>query len=308
MTEIPVPTTDRAQAAQDLRTYGYCVLADVLDESLREELRERILEQAAGERSRGAFAGGSDERLYLGGAGRGERDNRRVWALLNKGSVFQRLLSHPDVGQLLSDVLGDPYLLSAIQANFASPGDDPLPLHSDQGYVPRPWPRYAMTASVIWMLDAFTEHNGATTVVPNTHVPDEQGDPRAAVHRARLIRKGGIPVCGPAGSALIFDGRIVHGTGVNTTDRARLAVLTYFCRPFVRQQENFSLSLAPEVIAALPDDIKALLGFRIWKTLGSVEGICAEGDIVDRQVHPVRLLEKTGRPYSERERSALTPR
>ncbi|PJM98532.1 hypothetical protein CG740_35425 [Streptomyces sp. CB01201] len=308
MTEVPVPTTDRARAAQDLRTYGYCVLAGALDEPLREELRERIVQQAAGERSRGAFGGESAEGLYLGGSGRGERDNKRVWTLLNKGSVFQRLLDHPDVGQLLAQILGDPYLLSAIQANFVSPGDDPLPLHSDQGYVPRPWPPYAMTASVIWMIDAFTEDNGATTVVPNTHVPDERSDPRAAVQRARLIRKGGIPVCGPAGSALIFDGRIVHGTHVNTTDRARLAVLTYFCRPFVRQQENFSLSLAPEVVSALPENIRALLGFRIWQTLGSVEGVCAEGDIVDRPPHPLRLLDETGRLYCEQERNALTPR
>lgn len=295
MIELPVPTADLAQAGQDLSRAGYCILAGALPDGVRDELRARIGKQAAGERALGvgeseAKPGGK----YMGGAGRAEKSNRRVWNLLNKGQVFQRLLTHPDVNTLVAQVLDEGFLLSAIQANFVSPGDDPLPIHSDQGYVPRPWPPYAMTASVMWMPDDFTADNGATTVVPGSHLERSPADPAETLARARLIRKGGIPACGPAGSALVFDGRIVHGTGFNSTAEQRLGVLTYFCRPFLRQQENFFLSLRPEVVANLPADVKARLGYQVWKTLGSVEGVCAEESFVDRPAHAVGELDLDG--------------
>jgi ectoine hydroxylase-related dioxygenase (phytanoyl-CoA dioxygenase family) len=295
MIELPVPTADPAQAGQDLSRAGYCVLTGALTDDVRDQMRTRVREQAVGERALGV---GVDDTKpggrYMGGAGRADKSNRRVWNLLNKGQVFQRLLTQPDVNTLVGQIVGDDFLLSGIQANFVSPGDDPLPIHSDQGYVPRPWPPYAMTASVIWMLDEFTEHNGATTVVPGSHVERPSIEAAETLARARLIRRGGIPVCGPAGSALVFDGRIVHGTGFNSTGEQRLGALTYFCRPFLRQQENFFLSIRPEVLANLPGEVKARLGYQVWKTLGSVEGVCAEESFVDRPVHVLGELDPGG--------------
>jgi ectoine hydroxylase-related dioxygenase (phytanoyl-CoA dioxygenase family) len=296
--ELPGPTTDLAQARADLAHHGYCVLRDALPPTILQAVRDRVVEQAEGERVLGiGREEGVDPERFIGGSGRGEGNNGRVWTLVNKGEVFQHLLLQPDVKALVAEVLGTPFLLSSIQANLVSPGDKALPSHSDQGYVPRPWPAYSMTASVIWMLDAFTEHNGATTVIPGTHVGSEPVEEQVAMSRARLFRRGGIPVCGPAGSALVFDGRIVHGTGVNTTDKRRLGILTYFCRPFMRQQENFTLSVAPDVLPTLPAEVKALLGFQVWKTLGSVEGVCAENAFVTRPARSLGPVDTTGRPH-----------
>ena len=78
---------------------------------------------------------------------------------------------------------------------------------------------------------------------------------------------------GPAGTALVFDGRIWHGTGANiTADDRRYGVLTYFCRPWMRPQENYTLSTHPDVVDTLDDELRALLGLRVWRTLGGVEG------------------------------------
>jgi ectoine hydroxylase-related dioxygenase (phytanoyl-CoA dioxygenase family) len=302
---LPIPTTDIELASRDLKEHGYCVLLNALSDDLRDRIRARIIEQAAGERELGiGVTDGVAPENYIGGSGRGEGNNGRVWNLVNKGEVFQNLLTHPEVNRLVAQVLEDPFLLASIQANFVSPGDKPLPIHSDQGYVPRPWPPYALTSSVIWMFDDFTEQNGATTVVPGSHIERGSSDARATINRARLIRKGGIPVCGPSGSALIFDGRIVHGTGVNITDERRLGVLTYFCRPFVRQQENFTLSVRPDVLETLSDEVKAKLGFQVWKTLGSVEGVCAEGSLVRRAEPALGPVDVAGRPTSPAGESA----
>src|SRR5204863_9727653 len=76
---------------------------------------------------------------------------------------------------------------------------------------------------------------------------------------------------GPAGAILCFDGRMWHGTGANTTERPRHALLSYHCRPFVRQQENFVLGLDPEIRAAERPELLDRLGFATWAGLGRVE-------------------------------------
>ncbi len=39
----------------------------------------------------------------------------------------------------------------------------------------------------------------------------------------------------------MFDGRLWHGTGANRTTRKRHLLLGYFCRPWIRPHENFTL-------------------------------------------------------------------
>ena len=43
---------------------------------------------------------------------------------------------------------------------------------------------------------------------------------------------------GPAGTMLMFDGRLWHGTGANRTTRKRHLRLGYFCRPWVKRRQG----------------------------------------------------------------------
>jgi hypothetical protein len=49
-------------------------------------------------------------------------------------------------------------------------------------------------------------------------------------------------------------------------------VLAAYCRPFIRPQENHTMSLAPEVLAECSPELLALLGFQTWNGLGMIEG------------------------------------
>ena len=254
---LPDVTSDLDQACADLDELGVARIADVLSPSELDALRTRLVEQAAAERSAGvAFIDG-------GGA------NQRVWNLPSKGAAFRDLLRRPLVRTLARHVLDGDYCLSSHTANIAGPGGAPMVLHSDQGYAPRDI-EMALTMNVMWMLVDFTEDNGATRLVPGSHrIPAEPpGDRPVAT----------VPGVGPAGTALVFDGRIWHGTGANTTAAEyRYGVLTYFCRPWMRPQENYTLSTHPDVLASADDELRALLGLRVWRTLGGVEGPWGRG-------------------------------
>jgi ectoine hydroxylase-related dioxygenase (phytanoyl-CoA dioxygenase family) len=266
-----------AQARDRVTEQGYVVIPDALAPARLEQVRDRVREQAAAEAAAGvAF-------FDSGGA------NQRVWCLLNKGDIFRELLRHPVITELLAVLLGESLLLSSLAANIAGPGGRPMGLHSDQKYVPLPQPPYPLVATAIWMLDDFTEANGATRVVPRSHV--WSCDPHAQ------LRPATVAATGPAGGVLVFDGRLWHGTGANRTDSPRHGIVMHFCRPFIRQQDNFSLSLAPDVLRELTPEERALLGFRVWKTLGGVEGP-GSGEPFPAGRSPVRALhlDHSGRP------------
>ncbi|MGC1341819.1 MAG: phytanoyl-CoA dioxygenase family protein [Candidatus Binataceae bacterium] len=265
---LPQITRDLAQAKLDLDSFGYCLIAEALAPGDLRALRERLVEQAAAEAEIGRAT-------RDGGPG---APNQRVWNLINKGRAFRDLIIHPLVDAMMPHLLGTGFILSSLTANIAGPGGAPMYLHRDQGYLPFHTPT-PVVANIAWMLDDVTSANGGTRLVPRSHLSAAPlGDPADTSQT--------IAAQGPAGSALVFDGRIFHGTGPNSTESRRHVLLSYFARPFMRAQENPFLSLDAEVERALSDRLKARLGYKIWGTLGGVEGP-AEAAIVARPAHPL---------------------
>ena len=76
---------------------------------------------------------------------------------------------------------------------------------------------------------------------------------------------------GKAGTAVVIDGRIWHSTGRNVSGDDRIAALTYFSAPQFRTQENIAVGVAQEVLDEADDDLRALLGFKVWNGYGRIE-------------------------------------
>jgi ectoine hydroxylase-related dioxygenase (phytanoyl-CoA dioxygenase family) len=247
---------DLDPAFEDLERDGFCVVPDVLTPGEVTAVRTRLVEVARQESAAGVSAGRAE----------GPR-NQRVYALTHKGDEFVFLLEHPVLWRLMSHVLGPDFLLSSITANIAGPGGPPMALHPDQGYIPPPWPPYPLVANIMWMLDDFTTENGATRFVPGSH----RAAPGGATDQARAAEA--IPVTGRAGSVLCFDGRVLHQTGANTTaSELRHGVLTYCCKPWIRQQENSSLSLPEALWPRLSEPVRQLVGLKMYAGLGMIDG------------------------------------
>ena len=303
--ELPSPTGDLEKAKAELDAFGYCLLADALEPARLAAVRTRLEQQALAERQVGIgyIDGGPGQNwgTFRDDEGRPRSNafteayggiNQRLWMLVNKGRVFVDLLSHAAARALIGHVLGDEYILSSFIANIANPGGMPMKLHTDAWWVPaptrrdrKPLPVGSITrerfdedeagppamisppacCNVMWMLDDFTEENGVTRLVPGSHLFGRQPHPE---------RDKDVPTAtavAPAGTAMVFEGRLWHGTGANRSNGARMGLLTTFCGPQYRPQENFTVGTRPEVLAGASPDLLALLGFKVWWGYGRIE-------------------------------------
>jgi hypothetical protein len=265
-TRVPVPTRDLDQLRADVAECGYGVMLDALSPDLLRRLKARVLAQAEGEREAGvAFFFGDDQTgMPATKGGSAAAPNQRLGHLLNKGAVFRELLTHPLVETIAPAVIGKRYLLSSLSAMIMNKGGVAQVLHSDQQFAPFQTP-VPLVCNIVWMLVDFTRENGATRLVPGTHrlspptIRFETGPDGVRT----LVQADAEPVIAeaPAGSALVFDGRIWHGAGANATETPRPAIFSYYCQPYVRQQENLPVSLNEDVYQALSEAEKAQVGF-----------------------------------------------
>ena len=63
------------------------------------------------------------------------------------------------------------------------------------------------------------------------------------------------------GTVMLMDGRLLHGTGVNHTDEWRYIMTNSNFKPWLRQQENWQLSVDPEVLRTASDKLLQRMGF-----------------------------------------------
>ncbi|ORV89353.1 phytanoyl-CoA dioxygenase [Mycobacterium interjectum] len=201
------------------------------------------------------------------------RRTQRIYSVLSRTRVCDRLVDHPRVLAVLDRLLMPNYLLSALQAINIQPGESPQLPHHDDGFYPIPRPRAPLAAATIWAIDDFTADNGATVLMPGSHRwgrrPPGPDDPA-------------LPVVMPAGSCVLFVGTLWHGGGANTTADARLAITAQYCQPWLRPMEAYTLSMPRDAARTVSDDIQRMIGYSIHPPfVGNVDGL-----------HPLRLLEQ----------------
>lgn len=269
---LPRVTEDLVQAEADLREFGYTIISNALSPEEVAALKTRLVEQCEAEDQMGVA-------VRDGGA---DLPNQRCFGLINKGAVFRDLMLNPLVKRFAEQFVGENFLLGSLSANIAAPGGEPSPLHYDQIMFQPPLP-FMGVLNLAWFLDDVTEQNGGTRMIPGSQLwTNGPADPSSM--------EGTVAAEGPAGSVLIWDGRLWHATGANQTNHKRHLILSVFYRYYLRQTENYALLTAPDVEESLPDQLKTMLGFRVTGRLGFVEDI-REGVRVTKATNPVRALK-----------------
>lgn len=236
---------------------GYVIWENLLDADECERIRDEVGPMLA-HTGRNSFEG---------------RRTQRIYSVLSRTRVCDRLVDHPRVLAVLDRLLMPNYLLSALQAINIQPGESAQLPHHDDGFYPIPRPRAPLAAATIWAIDDFTADNGATVLYPGSH---HWGARRPGPDDPAL------PVVMPAGSCVFFVGTLWHGGGANTTADARLAVTAQYCQPWLRPMESYTLSMPRDAARTVSADIQRMIGYSIHPPfVGNVDGL-----------HPLRLLEQ----------------
>lgn len=177
----------------------------------------------------------------------------------------RRLLQQPThmwIGKVRMEVTPN-IQVSFTQAIRIDPGQGRQPLHRDDAMHLWRHPGPPCRLQLMLALTDFTAANGATLVIPGSHLWDDERAPAYAET---------VPAVMPAGSALLWPGGVYHGGGANTTDTPRRSLSVALDLGNLRQEENQYLAVARETVQTLPEQVQRLLGWdRCPPGLGQVE-------------------------------------
>jgi ectoine hydroxylase-related dioxygenase (phytanoyl-CoA dioxygenase family) len=259
---LPRASKDLDQLRQDMLRWGYCKIDEALSRKQVEVIRQRVLEQAEGERR--------------AGIAQKTPSGQNINCCVNKGRCFELLIEqHPSIAQggplaeqLVDEALGPGWVCTSLIAAISKKGGVPQALHQDQGNN-APDSRSPMTVNLLTAISDVDEINGGTLVIPGSHRILSE-----AVRADRPVGKlpPAINLDAKAGEMIITDGRLLHGTGINHTERPRIMMLNGMQKPWLRQQENWMLSVLPEVLRRASPKLLHRMGFQATTGTQTNEG------------------------------------
>jgi ectoine hydroxylase-related dioxygenase (phytanoyl-CoA dioxygenase family) len=183
----------------------------------------------------------------------------RIYNLLALGALYERVPVHANVLPIIDGVLDPGCLISSLSSISILPSEVAQPIHADDQLIPLDKPHRPTVCNSMWALTDFTEANGATRIIPGSHLRDHS--PNYGEHYDSIAAEM------PKGSVLVWHGSLWHGGGPNTTTERRVGVAMNYCAGFVRQQENQQLGLARETVERFPKRLRELVGYGVYNSL-----------------------------------------
>ncbi len=241
---------DLAPHLAQLKTDGYTIVERLIDDELIEALESSVCDledRLSSAPSNNRFEG---------------RHTTRTYNLLALDEIWQRVPVQPEVLTLIESMLGPECLVSSLASISLAPGESAQVIHADDQIMPITKPHVATVANSIWALTDFTEANGATRVVPGSHLWDHGPD-----YFATDAKYDSIAAEMTKGSVLVWHGSTWHGGGANTSDEVRVGVAMNYCAGYIRQQENQQLGIPPGVMATFSPQLRQLCGLGMYRGL-----------------------------------------
>jgi ectoine hydroxylase-related dioxygenase (phytanoyl-CoA dioxygenase family) len=229
-----------------VRRDGFTIIEDAFDADLADALRADLDRL---ERELGVVPSGNDFE--------GAR-TVRIYNLLVHGALYQQIPVHDTVLPVVEGVLDPGCLISSLSSIVICPEEKAQPIHSDDILIPLDKPHRPIICNTMWALTDFTDANGATRLVPGSHLRDNPqygGDYET------------IPAEMRKGSVLVWDGALWHGGGANQTGERRYGIAMNYCAGFIRQQENQQLGVPAELARKFPTRLQQLMGYDVYNGL-----------------------------------------
>jgi ectoine hydroxylase-related dioxygenase (phytanoyl-CoA dioxygenase family) len=220
MYQVPEDTKDVVQSLGlrqniiDMQERGYTILTDVAPDEFNQHLRNAIL------RRKGGFCLINNEA---------------------QDDVFLQAATNPKMLALAEVMVGQGCLLHQVAGSVKRAPRDPdkhgMGLHSDQNWLPAPFPEHNQSLTCCWATDEYTFENGATRIVigshkrrrhPSQEEMDQVTDPSFAT-----------PIEAPANSIIVWDGSVWHTGGHRTNPGERVVLHVTYARICQRQIESY---------------------------------------------------------------------
>ncbi|MCW5317901.1 phytanoyl-CoA dioxygenase [Nostoc sp. KVJ3] len=224
---------------------GYVLIPELLSPVQSEEARSLVLEIAEKEKPLG--------KVLL------DDQRERIYGLIYKGKIFELMVQHPTVIEVIETIVGKDMTLGTFSAHILNPGATNMGVHVDYPYwtMKPPFPSYpVMEIQVIWMVEDFTQENGAPVFAPGSQ---KLCSPPDLAHFSKIAEK----VTGKAGSVVISHGLCWHDTSVNSSQKPRVSILGNYAPKFVRPFKNPLDDMQQEVIDRASPKLKQLLGYEL---------------------------------------------
>ena len=258
MAELTVLPADASTAeVQEIVTRdGGVIVRDLLREDTMNQFKADI-EMATQEHRAGATTG-SDRTVEFWGSST-KRFTRLGW----RSPSFEDILLAPALLDMADAVLlpsCDDYWLNTGQMMIIGPGETEQMWHRDAGN----WMSLCtptspeVTISCMYALSDFTTQNGATRVVPGSHLWDDYS--QAPTPEQVTVAEMNV------GDGLIYSGRVIHNGGANTTtDEWRLGLHVSFVLGWLTPEEALPLATPWSAARDMSERAQRLLG---WKSYG----------------------------------------
>lgn len=200
---------------------------------------------------------------------------KRLGALFTKSDVFHKMALFPQILAIMDEFLlkgCSQYQINLSQAISIGPQEKKQIMHQDDPMFPFLHEGHEVMINCMWAVDDFTKDNGATILVPGSHLwprenalnLDKENLPTDLVTQGVMSK----------GSVLIYLGSLFHSGGQNRTDKRRCGAVISYCLGWLRQAENSYLAYERSELLNMPERLQKLLGYFVHEpNLGSVNGI-----------------------------------
>ncbi len=200
----------------------------------------------------------------------------RIYNLLVHGELYERIPVHENVLPIVEGVLDKGCLISSLSSIGIDADEIAQPIHADDQLIPIKKPHVPTVCNTMWALTDFTEANGATRIMPGTHLADHSP--------AFGAQFESIPAEMKKGSVLVWHGSLWHGGGANRTKQRRVGIAMNYCAGYIRQQENQQLGIPREIASGFSPRLRELVGYGVYNGLiGHIDktspvGLLGSGD------------------------------
>jgi ectoine hydroxylase-related dioxygenase (phytanoyl-CoA dioxygenase family) len=219
---------------------GYVLLPELFTPEEMAEARAQILRRAS-EQPEGKFL---------------HQDGRsRLYDLLSEAEIFRQMVQHPQVIEVIDAILGDKVTLGGFSAHILYPGASNMGAHVDYPYflmIP-PYPATPiLEVQAIWLMEDFTETNGAPRMMPGTQK-------LCQFPVAETFEQEAHKLTGKAGSVVLSHGLCWHDTSANHATEPRVSVLGNYTPKYIRPIENPAQHISERLLKEVSPKLRQLL-------------------------------------------------